>query len=83
MGKIQLKKTYKAGEQSIEGEIEIADSNMGVMVDAGELCSPENKIGFGLAIVAVMINVPYNQLKQMDPMEFMQLKDELGDMLPN
>jgi len=81
--KIQLEGTYKAGEQTISGEIEIADSSMGLMVDAGELCSPENKIGFGLAIMAVTIDVPYNQLKLMSTKDYLELKEELGDALPN
>jgi len=81
--KITLKQDYVIGGDTLSGEIELEAPTMGTMVDAGTLCPPSNPIGFGLAIVAVTLKVPMNQLKQMSPEDFMSLQEDLKDILPN
>ncbi len=81
--KIVLKEKYVIGGDELSGEIEIDTPTVGTMVDAGELCDPSNKVGFGVAILAVTLNVPYNQIRAMDVEKFMSLQVELKDILPN
>jgi len=81
--KIKLSKEYNIGGDVLSGEIELETPTMATMVDASSLCPPTNQIGFGVAIVAVVLAVPFNQVKAMNPKEFMALQDELKEILPN
>jgi len=81
--KVVLSKEYEIGGDILAREIELDTPTMGTMVDAGSLCPPSNQIGFGVAIVAVVLKVPLNQLKEMSPDDFMSLQNDLKAILPN
>ena len=81
--KIKLSQEYQIGGETLTGEIEIDEATVGTMVDAGELCSPQNQVGYGVATVAVVLKKPYNAIKQMSPKDFLNLQDDLKEILPN
>jgi len=80
---VVLKNKYTIGGDELSGEIEIDKPTVGTMIDAGELCSPQNQVGFGVAILAVTLKVPFNQIREMDTKAFMSLQEELKEILPN
>jgi len=81
--KVAFSKEYKFDKKVFQGESELNTPTMGTMVNAGELCPPTNQVGFSVAIVAVMLEVPFNLVKAMSPEDFMALKKDMKEILPN
>lgn len=81
--KINLSKAYQIGGDSLEGMVEVDAPTVGTMIDAGELCSPANQVGYSVATVAVVLGKPYNALRAMPPDAFLSLQEDLKEILPN
>lgn len=81
--KVKLTREYKIGGVILNRELELIAPTMATMIDAASLCSPSNKIGFGVAFLSIVLEKPFNQVKALEPKLFMDLQEDLKDILPN
>lgn len=84
MAKIEVtfSRKVKIGGRTFEGTIEIDKPLMGDMSDAADICSPKNPIGFGMAVIGVVLDIPYNLLREVDPDDFMVVQKAMSPIIP-
>ena len=80
--KVVFSKKLEVGDKTFEGEMTFDKPNMGMIIDAGEICPPTNQIGFGAAIIGAIADVPYSVLREMEPEDFMSLQVAMEPLLP-
>jgi len=80
--KVKFEKKIVVGGKTFEGEVEVEKPNMGMIIDAGNICPPRNQIGFGAAIIGVTLDIPFNVIREMDPLDFTSIMNAMEPVLP-
>jgi len=80
--KVKFDKKIEVGDKTLEGEMEIEKPLMGEIIDAGSICPPSNPVGFGAAIICVVLDIPFNVIKKMDPSDFTSVMEVMAPVLP-
>lgn len=79
---VSFSREVKVGEKSFSGDLEVKKPLMGDIADAAEICPPQNAIGFGMAVMGGILDIPYSVMRSMDPDDFMVLQTALEPVLP-
>ena len=82
MAKVTFTEKVTIGDKTFDGEMEFEEPMMGAVVDAAEICSPSNPVGFSMALIGAIVDVPYNVLRQTKPEDFVKLQAALAPLLP-
>jgi len=80
---IKFDKRYEVGGVVLEGEKEYPKPTAGQIIDAADLCSPTNPIGYGTAVISVVAGIPYNALRDLELDEFDSLMECFRPLVPN
>lgn len=80
--KVSFKEPITVGKKTFEGEMEFENPNMGLIVDANEICSIHNEVGINMAMVAGFLNIPFNVLREMDIAEYTKLFNPIKEHIP-
>ncbi len=80
--KVKFDKKIEVGGKTLEGEVNIEKPNMGQMADACSLCPPTNQIGFTMAAVSVILDIPYNAMRAMNTDDYLEMLSVMEPHLP-
>ncbi len=80
--KVNFPTKIEIGNKTFEGDMEFEKPTMKLVFEAGNFCSVRNEIGFNMAMAAGFLDIPLNQLKELDPDTYTELFIPINDILP-